>query len=251
MPPVHRHLRIAAPLTAALVAIACGAPEPAASTGELAAVGAPVTAAVEPAAPATGTPRSTATRPAAPTPPVAPAALPTATPPPALAIHFTVDHPAIARGACTTLRWHVVGGLIVALDGADVPDSGTREVCPAESATYALLVTPFNGYDEQRAVSVVVNPADDTGQTGAAGDESDDDKPAAPPPPPPPTATPCDINCEVTPEPEDPLPELPTAAPAAPEPTDEPAPPAPEPTDEPAPPPEPTEPPAPAPAPAP
>lgn len=247
--PVRRAFASAVALTTAFAAAGCGAPEPATSTGQLAAVGAPVTAVAQPTRAAEATPRPKATHALAPTPTVAPAIPATATPPPALAIAFAVDQADITRGACTTLRWTVTGGVIVALDGADVPDSGTREVCPAESATYALVVTPFSGRDEQRAVSVVVHPPEHAA-AAAGNDEPEDDEPAAPPPPPPPTATPCDINCEVTPEPLEPLPELPTAAPAAPQPTDEPAPPA-EPTDEPAPPPEPTAPPAPAPAPAP
>jgi len=194
-------------------------------------------AAAQPDAPSTTAPAAMAAPSATVSPrAIAVAAMPTPRPIPHIAL--TVDAAEVDRGACTMLRWSVSNAVLVALDGQDVPDSGTREVCPAESATYTLVVTPFSGYDEQRWVSVKVRGA--VAQAGKPDDEDDA-------PPPPPTATPCDVNCIATlPPPEEPgggLEPLPTLPPAGPpgEPTVEPPPP-PEPTEEPPAPPPPPEP---------
>lgn len=165
----------------------------------------------------------------------------TATPRPAPQIALSLDATEIDSGACTTLRWSVADAVLVAMDGQPIADSGSREVCPKESATYTLNVTPFSGYEEQRWVSLTVR------QTVAApGEEREEDAP----PPPMPSPTPCEEEeCLVTPAPEDdpfaPLPTLPPAAEPPAEPTG--APPA-EPTSPPPPeppPPEPSEPPPP------
>jgi len=163
----------------------------------------------------------------------------TVTPRPPAQASFSIDAAEIPSGACTVLRWSVANVLFVTLDGADVPDSGAREVCPGASATYTLAWTPFSGYEERRSVSARVLSPDHR------DDEEEDE-----PPPPEPSPTPCDINCVVTPPPDDPLAPLPTLPPAEPVPPDPteppPAPPVPpEPSEPPAPPPEPTAPPAP------
>ncbi len=185
----------------------------------------------------------------------APLAAPSATPRPAPAIAFGADAGEIDAGACTTLRWTVSYAVLVALDGQPVADSGALEVCPAASATYTLVVTPFAGHDEQRSVGITVRQpgvvqAQASGQGGDRGDEQDNqkgqggegpDKDA--PPPPPPSPTPCDVECIVTPEPEDPLDPLPTLPPAEQPPAQPTSAPPPEPTSPP--PPEPSEPPPP------
>jgi hypothetical protein len=166
-------------------------------------------------------------------------------------VNFMADLAEIQLGQCTTLRWTVTEVLFVSLEGRDVKDAGSQEVCPTESWTYTLAHTGMDGKDRTSYVGIkVVNP------NAAPGDDDDDE-----PPPPPPTPTPCvDEECEVEepppaasdpsdpgdpgdpgPPPLEPLPTLPPAPqptdpPPAPDPTDEPEPdppPAPDPTEEP------------------
>jgi hypothetical protein len=256
MPTVPTGRRFAAGLASLSFCVAsvlggCGNPEPEPAAKSQAPVDAPMAApkkiaAVEAAEAEATTPRTvtpaaklaeaTATRSAAPA-----VAVVTGTPRPAPQIALSLDATEIEAGACTTLRWSVANAVLVAMDGQPIADSGAREVCPQESATYTLNITPFSGYDEQRWVSLTVR------QAGAApGEDREEDAP----PPPMPSPTPCEEEeCLVTPAPEDdpfaPLPTLPPAEPPA-EPTSAPPPPA-EPTSppEPEPPPEPSEPPPP------
>ncbi len=169
-------------------------------------------------------------------------------------VTFTADRTEIQLGQCTMLRWKVTEVLFVSMEGRDVPDAGSQEVCPEKSYTYTLAHTGMDGKDRTDYVGVkVINP-------NAAPGQADEDPPA-----PPPTATPCvGEECEIVEPPPvagapdpgepgppslDPLPTLPPALPTSapvpdptqppPDPTD---PPAPEPT-APPPPPDPTQPP--------
>jgi acetyl esterase/lipase len=65
----------------------------------------------------------------------------TPTPRPAgVQIAFTADQASLQPGECTTLRWNVVGGFGVDLDGEVVERTGQRQVCPGESRDYSLRV---------------------------------------------------------------------------------------------------------------
>jgi len=55
-------------------------------------------------------------------------------------IAFTADRASLQSGECTTLRWDVVGGFGVALDGEVVERAGQRQVCPEVSSSYSLRI---------------------------------------------------------------------------------------------------------------
>lgn len=160
---------------------------------------------------------------------------------PAAAADFAIDRVELQAGDCATLTWSVRNVLFVTLDGLDVADAGSLQVCPERSSTYTLAWTPFTGYPEQRSVSVTLR------RPAAEGSTEQEDV-AEPPPPPPPSPTPCEEECVVTPEPSDPLgpldplEPLPTLPPAQPDPPPATEPPPPEPPPAP---PEPTSPPEP------
>ncbi|MGB9299679.1 MAG: hypothetical protein WCD51_03700, partial [Anaerolineae bacterium] len=70
-----------------------------------------------------------------------PTATPTKTPRPSPpVVEFTADPEDIVAGGCSTLRWVVDNGEVVALDGEGVSPNDARYVCPRETQTYELLV---------------------------------------------------------------------------------------------------------------
>ena len=82
---------------------------------------------------------------------------------------FVSDVPEITLGDCTMIRWSVTGALFVELDKQPVGDSGTREVCPKESATYELHWVGLNDANDYNAyVSILVEDP----QAAALGLES-------------------------------------------------------------------------------
>lgn len=72
-----------------------------------------------------------------------PIPFPTATPVPPrpeVQIEFVADRTRLEPGECTILRWQVVGGFGVELDGRLVNKTGEMRVCPKETTTYELAV---------------------------------------------------------------------------------------------------------------
>jgi acetyl esterase/lipase len=70
-------------------------------------------------------------------------------------VAFTADRASLQPGECTTLRWDVVGGFGVALDGEVVERTGQRQVCPEESRDYSLRVDTGETIDiREVAISV-------------------------------------------------------------------------------------------------
>lgn len=61
-------------------------------------------------------------------------------PPPEVQIRFTADRTNIRVGECTVLRWSVLGGYGVEIDGKRVERSGEMQVCPKETITFQLAV---------------------------------------------------------------------------------------------------------------
>jgi len=102
-----------------------------------------------------------------PPPPPAPAVVQRETPAPAPTANFTAEPNSIERGQTATLRWTTANATDASIDHGigSVGTSGTRQVSPAESTTYALIATGPGGTGRATA-SITVR--------------------AAPPPPPPP-----------------------------------------------------------------
>ena len=119
-------------------------------------------------------PTATPTRTTRPSPPV---------------VEFTADPEDIVAGGCSTLRWMVDNGEVVALDGEGVRPDDARYVCPPETHTFELLVLNAAGeFDYEVTISVrqptatpystATHAAPPTPTSGATS------------PPPPPTETP-------------------------------------------------------------
>jgi hypothetical protein len=71
-------------------------------------------------------------------------------------ILFLVEPELIAPGACAVLRWEVYPPVDALLDGEGVPPAGEREVCPAETTSYELLVPEW---DQARTITLHVEAA--------------------------------------------------------------------------------------------
>ena len=61
-------------------------------------------------------------------------------PRPEVQIEFVAERTRLEPGECTILRWQVVGGFGVTLNGQSVNRTGEMRVCPKESMTYELAV---------------------------------------------------------------------------------------------------------------
>ncbi len=163
-------------------------------------------------------------------------------------VTFTVDHQQIAPNACTTVRWTAVNVSAVWLDGTEVSDIGSQQVCPSGDSSYTLSWLGYDGVEDQRVLAVRVVG----GERQETEDEDRDDEQDAEEPEPGETEECVGDECEATVDPfvfptspplEPTKPVEPTEVP--PEPTDAPPPTDESPTEAPTEPPaEPTEPPA-------
>jgi len=93
-----------------------------------------------------------------PTPTVAP----TATPSPI--VQFTADHTHIQAGSCTTLYWNTQNASQVYLfeegeewQGKEVPQKGSKQVCPTQTTTYNLGVVFDNGNRDVSTLTIQVS----------------------------------------------------------------------------------------------
>ncbi len=98
-----------------------------------------------------------------PTPPPLPtfAPPPTFTPVPSrpeVQIEFVADRTRLEPGECTILRWQVVGGFGVELDGRLVNRTGEMRVCPKESTRYELAVDVGDRM-QRRTMTIEVIPS--------------------------------------------------------------------------------------------
>jgi hypothetical protein len=71
-------------------------------------------------------------------------------------VGFWADRYLLAPGECTAVHWSVAGAVAVFLDGVPVTGQGTRQVCPANTTTYALRVVRPSGTAEY-SVTIVVD----------------------------------------------------------------------------------------------
>jgi peptidoglycan-associated lipoprotein len=115
-----------------------------------------------------------------PAPPPPPAPVVTPPPPPApsapVVAQFTVEPTTIQNGQSATLRWEVTGqtsNVSINQGIGTVPSTGSRQVTPTSSTTYALTATGPGGTVNGSATVSVVSPP-----------------PPPPPPPPAPTVQP-------------------------------------------------------------
>jgi len=71
-------------------------------------------------------------------------------------IEFYVDPAYVDAGNCADVKWYVEGGLGAYLDGAYVPDSGAKTVCPCETTTFNLSVEKTDQEFEERWATLEV-----------------------------------------------------------------------------------------------
>ncbi|MFP3852881.1 MAG: hypothetical protein ACLFWD_01160 [Anaerolineales bacterium] len=86
-----------------------------------------------------------------------PTEVPSATPHP-IEINFNADSYTIVRGACTTLRWEVLGAERVRLLGAEVEHTEAEKVCPTLSTTYTLVAENEARAEESSMLIEVLAP---------------------------------------------------------------------------------------------
>jgi len=154
-----------------------------------------------------------------------PTATPTRTPRPSPpVVEFTADPEDIVAGGCSTLRWMVDNGEVVALDGEGVRPDDARYVCPPETHTFELLVLNAAGeFDYEVTISVRQPTATPYPAATHASPPTPTSRATSPPRPP--TGTPTAEQPEArTSPPSTPRPTvvamLSTATPAEPEPQD-------------------------------
>ena len=76
-----------------------------------------------------------------------------------LEISFTADQTTVKYGDCTTLHWSVSNAESIQLDGAGVPERGSRQVCPTEPTNiYRLTATSPMGEIGEQVVSIGLPP---------------------------------------------------------------------------------------------
>ncbi|MBN1965028.1 MAG: PD40 domain-containing protein, partial [Anaerolineae bacterium] len=92
----------------------------------------------------------------APPPTATPA--PTASPVPQTIIEFWADRTTITAGECVTMSWRVEGIKAVYYQGTGVVGSGSRQECPAATTTYNLRVIRLDDVEDNRYITIVVNP---------------------------------------------------------------------------------------------
>lgn len=73
------------------------------------------------------------------------------------AVLFRVDKTTIQEGDCTTLRWDVQNIRQLRLDGEDVTNQTSRQICPSESTSYQLVVNYFDDREIAYEVRVEVD----------------------------------------------------------------------------------------------
>ena len=102
---------------------------------------------------------------------------PAAAPPPETSqqILFVAEPEQIAPGECATLQWQIsLPHVEVIMDGENLPDQGSKEVCPSETTTYFLQVVTETGVEERQVTVQVMegapeaeNPAENSGSEEA------------------------------------------------------------------------------------
>jgi uncharacterized protein YraI len=73
-------------------------------------------------------------------------------------VEFAAEPATIGPGQCSMLNWEISAASQIFLDQEEVPASGTREVCPAETTTYQLRVYTLSGELMDYETTVTVDP---------------------------------------------------------------------------------------------
>jgi photosystem II stability/assembly factor-like uncharacterized protein len=89
----------------------------------------------------------------------------TQAPPAQDAIRFLADRTTLQPGECTYLRWEVLAGVGVTLDGEEVPKGGEKEVCLQETGSFTLAVN-MGSHVEERVVEISVGGSPMQSQDG-------------------------------------------------------------------------------------
>lgn len=71
-------------------------------------------------------------------------------------IAFSADRTNLNAGECANLRWDVDNVTAIFLDGQGVTGHESRQVCPAATQTYTLMVARQDGSQQQAAVTILV-----------------------------------------------------------------------------------------------
>ncbi len=109
-------------------------------------------------------PSATSTATAVPTATASPLPSPTATPvpptltpsPPPASVAFWADATTIAAGSCTVIHWETANVQSVRYNGADVPGTGSDQVCLCNSETHTLDVERRDGTHDVRTITIQV-----------------------------------------------------------------------------------------------
>jgi len=89
-----------------------------------------------------------------------------------LQITFTADRTQIAPGECATLQWQVSGPhFVVVLEEEEVPDQGSKQVCPPENRPFFLRVDTGETMEE-RMVTIAVGGEPGTASPPPDGSEN-------------------------------------------------------------------------------
>lgn len=144
-----------------------------------------------------------------------------------LSASFTAEATVVDAGACTNLHWSAPDALFVTLDGSDVANSGSQQVCLSEPKTFKLSWVGKDGKELSSTVGISIR------SVSTDGGEEEEEVEAPPQPTPEPTEC-IGPECEIPLEPvEDPVLDPGDPAPAEPPPAEpapaEPADPQPEP----------------------
>ena len=94
--------------------------------------------------------------------PTAPAGTPTsqmtAAPAAEISISFSADQSQLQQGDCTDLNWNVQQADSISLDGKAVSASGSQQVCPSQTTSYALIATSSSGQKQQSLTISISSP---------------------------------------------------------------------------------------------
>jgi hypothetical protein len=114
---------------------------------------------------------------------------------PAAGASFVAEATVVDAGGCTTLRWSAPDALFVSLDGNDVPNTGSQQVCLSEPRNFKLNWVGKDGKEQSTYLAIALRAASTDGNKDE--DDDDEDKVQAPPPPDPEPTECVGPECEV------------------------------------------------------
>lgn len=114
---------------------------------------------------------------------------------PATGASFEAEATVVDAGGCTTLRWSAPDALFVSLDGNDVPNTGSQQVCLSEPRNFKLNWVGKDGKEQSTFLAISLRAASTDGNKDE--DDDDEDEVQAPPPPEPEPTECVGPECEV------------------------------------------------------